>query len=258
MPERIKTYLLGRGLTEEVITDFNLGWNGTHIVIPCAGFNKYRRDPEKSEGEKYLYDKGSKASLYGKEAPVVVLTEGEFDALALISRGIPAMTSTGGCRTFKDEWLPQFSDKEVFICFDTDAAGREAALALHFKMPTSKIVQLPSEVKDVTEFFQSGKTTEQFQKLMQLAMRFKKPQPKYIQPMAIGKGKETPITLFLKIPPSKQMKCLWHDDSNPSLHFYPDTNSLYCFGCGKRYDVIDVVMKLQSISFKEALSVLEN
>lgn len=42
-----------------------------------------------------------------------------------------------------------------------------------------------------------------------------------------------------------------HDDSHPSMHIYED--HLYCFGCGKRLDVIDLVRYYKGYSFTNAL-----
>lgn len=35
-------------------------------------------------------------------------------------------------------------------------------------------------------------------------------------------------------------KCIWHDDSTPSLVFYPENNSFFCFGCEEWGDTTDI------------------
>lgn len=57
-----------------------------------------------------------------------------------------------------------------------------------------------------------------------------------------------------------QTKCIHGSDSDPSLTFFPQTNTFYCFGCGagKRpktegSDVISFVMWLDKCSFMEAI-----
>lgn len=50
--------------------------------------------------------------------------------------------------------------------------------------------------------------------------------------------------------------CPFHEDSDPSLSVDKDKGLFHCFGCGASGDVFDLVMKMQSISFKEALSFL--
>lgn len=48
--------------------------------------------------------------------------------------------------------------------------------------------------------------------------------------------------------------CLWHDDSHPSLHVYPD--GYYCFVCGASGDHLDWLMATRDLSFQEAVEVL--
>lgn len=51
-------------------------------------------------------------------------------------------------------------------------------------------------------------------------------------------------------------KCLWHDDSDPSLTYYKKSNNCYCFVCAKYADAIDIVMARDGIDFKSALKLL--
>lgn len=46
--------------------------------------------------------------------------------------------------------------------------------------------------------------------------------------------------------------CVNHNDSHPSLHFWPGSNTCHCFACGWGGDVIDLVMKRENLSFVEA------
>lgn len=49
------------------------------------------------------------------------------------------------------------------------------------------------------------------------------------------------------------MVCPFHDDKNPSLTIYTETQSWHCFGCGKSGDIFEFVMELEHITFMEAL-----
>ena len=40
------------------------------------------------------------------------------------------------------------------------------------------------------------------------------------------------------------VKCPFHDDKNPSMKLYEDSQKYHCFGCGEHGDVIDFVSKL--------------
>ena len=52
-------------------------------------------------------------------------------------------------------------------------------------------------------------------------------------------------------------KCPIHNDlNNPNFTVYPETNSFYCFRCGKGGDVITFYMLLHNIDFKTTIKEL--
>jgi len=170
LSEKARTWLIAeRGLSEEIIEKYGIGYNGREIVIPIKDrhgehvFNKYRRNPFiKSEDQsKYRFDKGATAQIYGWEhinepKDRIVICEGEFDKLVLETHGISAITGTNGAPTFKDEWVEHIKElpSEVFICMDSDYAGLKATEKLSGKLLEARIIELPDEggVKDVTDF----------------------------------------------------------------------------------------------------------
>jgi len=52
-------------------------------------------------------------------------------------------------------------------------------------------------------------------------------------------------------------RCPFHDDRNPSLSVDPVKGLYHCFGCGESGDAIELVKKLKSLSFREAVSYLK-
>ena len=50
--------------------------------------------------------------------------------------------------------------------------------------------------------------------------------------------------------------CPFHDDKHPSLAVYEDSNRSICYGCGEKGDAINFIMKLKSLSFREAVTYL--
>jgi len=143
LPVEVRTYLREkRGLTDEVIDQYKIGWFnyiGTWwITFPIKDeegkyrFFKLRQDPKLGK-EKRLYPAGNEAQLYDYEglnfsAEKIVIAEGEGDRLLLVSRGIVAITNTAGAGTFKDEWLPLMpKDKTYYIAYDNDEAGKKGA-----------------------------------------------------------------------------------------------------------------------------------
>lgn len=47
-------------------------------------------------------------------------------------------------------------------------------------------------------------------------------------------------------------RCIFHDDNNPSMSFSEKRNRFHCFACETDGDVIDFVMKMDGLPFKDA------
>lgn len=71
----------------------------------------------------------------------------------------------------------------------------------------------------------------------------------------LANAKLVPITNYLKFNSAGFASCIFHNDDSPSLKIFPD-NHVYCFGCSKRGDTIDVVMKIQGCSLNEAVKLI--
>lgn len=50
--------------------------------------------------------------------------------------------------------------------------------------------------------------------------------------------------------------CPFHSEKSPSCTVFPDTQSFYCFGCGAGGDVITFIMKIENLSYIEAVKLL--
>ena len=175
LPNHIRRYLNARGITDAVIDAHKLGWGKFYgknwITIPIRDiygafqFFKLRQDPN-AGNNKITYPKGVEAQIYGWETLAgnterILICEGEMDRLALLSKGIPAITSTHGAMTFKKEWSEMIIGKcrKIYICFDNDDAGRKgaerAAKLLENTDNAIHITTLPQEVGesgDITDY----------------------------------------------------------------------------------------------------------
>lgn len=137
-------------------------------------YEKKRKLPFYKGSNKYLYPEGSFITLYPhnllSKYKQVVLTEGELDALTLISLKLPGLT-TGGVTSFTERLVPYLKDKKVYICFDNDSMGKKHALRVANMLSTVGIevciVHLPEveRCKDIGDYFRLGYTREQFIKL---------------------------------------------------------------------------------------------
>jgi len=131
-------------------------------------FSKYRRPPEKKDGAKYIYDKGTKTSLYGIErlagVSEIFIVEGELDVLAMRTVGREAVTSTGGAMSFKEEWADLFKDKKVTVLYDNDDAGISGAMRTLFTLGGGTFRWIPplygKDISDVLENYGDDKLLE--------------------------------------------------------------------------------------------------
>ena len=91
---------------------------------------------------KYPIVTGSKPGLFGvywlmRENPdTIIFCEAWRDALAAISIGLFATSSSGGASKWDDDWLTLFAGKKVYLCFGCDEAG---VRALAYLLPLENI-----------------------------------------------------------------------------------------------------------------------
>jgi len=119
--------------------------------------------------ERYPLLPGGQHGLFGlralEDADTVWFCEGWRDALAAIAAGAAATASSGGASTWRDDWLPVFADKIVYVCMDADTAGQRAAeraaKAISRVAAKTYIVTLPFDVaeshgKDLYDYLTDG------------------------------------------------------------------------------------------------------
>ena len=180
MPNDIREYLHNdRLITNGDIDDYQLGYMEQRgkrwITIPVTDrtgsvlFLKLRQDPlNPTDGQPKYMSTGGEANMFNAQVlngkpDALVICEGELDCLVLHGMGIPAVCSTAGAATFKDEWITQLDFvRDFYVLMDNDDAGSAGADSLITKLSAAHLnssvlrVTLPPEVGehgDVTDFF---------------------------------------------------------------------------------------------------------
>jgi DNA primase len=153
-------YWHSRGLTEATMRNFYLGWDGRRYTIPhlyrLIPFGVKRRQSEIEDGfpDKYLAVKGSRGGLFNTDsmigAEIVVICEGEIDAMLVWQAGFASVSTTVGAGTFKADWVRHFQQaRKLYILYDNDRAGEEGAAKVRSLLRRAQIVRLPDGIKDV-------------------------------------------------------------------------------------------------------------
>ncbi len=158
-----------RAWTLETIKQFKLGWIDERVYIPIyednilVNIRKYdilHKTTEKFKGVKGF----NTIRLFPVESlkyETVIIFAGEPDTILAVQLGLPAITFTGAEGVFKEELLPKFKDKTVYICYDIDFAGENGARNLAKRVThhakETYIINLPKELLpangDFTDFF---------------------------------------------------------------------------------------------------------
>lgn len=177
-------YLLNRGLTRPVISDAYLGyndherrleWGETEVWLPRGitipwHYDRYywRVNIRRPAGDpKYIGPAGAANGLYQahriKPGSIVVMVEGEFDALVLRSQApdlckrgfVPVATGTASwARVLR--WVSAVSMASVvLLAFDTDDAGDTAASWWQGQLG-SKAYRLKPTEHDITDMWKAG------------------------------------------------------------------------------------------------------
>lgn len=225
----------------------------------------------------------------------VLWCEGELDALVAWSVNIPAVSGTGGAMSISPQWIELFGNTniETIICFDNDPAGGEGMVKALELVPWAKVLFLPDKpgVKDISDYVAHGGNLNELVKSARtfsgvddvladkaereskwMSVHFHtayvkyhtKPAPKARKERdpaikdRVLRAKAYPIDELLQFNHSGSARCLFHNETEASLHYYKDQNKTWCFGgCGRGYDAIDIYQKLHNVSFMEAVKALQ-
>lgn len=169
------TYFQDRGISQEVIDRFKLGYDPStkQVIMPVKGEFYIRRstDPMAQNKDRYRLPAGIKKELFNAEAlsqkKPVFITEGIIDALSIITAGhealaLPAATDTNLLKDEIQKRIEAQSLPELILCLDNDEAGQKAAHELSEylkknKLPHSAAI-IPKEYKDANGYLKASKS----------------------------------------------------------------------------------------------------
>lgn len=180
-----------RGLTDETLKKFIIGWDGDRVTIPIYDefgelvnirrykWNSYEDASKMINYEDQIGNTFGEDRIYGIEhlydptCDTIVWCEGEWDRLIAEQNGFSACTTTAGAHNFRVEWYKQIrTKKRIYICYDNDEPGRLATNTMIDNLRNSLeiyAVQWPKDWRekgDVTDIFiKDGYTVEQFMEL---------------------------------------------------------------------------------------------
>lgn len=113
-------------------------------------------------------------AIDNKERNLVVICEGEIDAMTISQYGLPALSVPfGGGAGAKQQWIDHEYEnlerfEEIFICMDNDEAGQIATkeIATRLGYHRCNFVNLPKKFKDANECLMGGVSRDEFIQLI--------------------------------------------------------------------------------------------
>jgi len=167
-----RDYFHRRGLSNDTIDRFQLGWYNDYHMIPFfedGTFRNFqmRRDMPTKRIKGYYKDVGP--LLFNSDILKIVDTvfyaEGPVDAMILSQNGLPAVSSNCG-GGYKPEWYSKFlKAKLIYILFDNDSAGVKEAKRLAKFLGESRCLiytfsDFDEDAYDPVDYFNDGNTVE--------------------------------------------------------------------------------------------------
>lgn len=172
-----------RGLTDETIQHFRLGYSEEHDAISIPVFKngeliniKYRLlHPNEV---KYIGERGAETWIYNevgiddaRKKGAVLIVEGEFDLMMVWQRGITNVISPASGKDSYGVWIERIdSIPKVWIAYDNDIGGKETSLKIAERLGLEKCyeVQYPHDIKDANDYLKIN-DKESFKQLLKEA-----------------------------------------------------------------------------------------
>ncbi len=133
--ENDRHYFYNRGITDDTIRRFRLGYYNNFYTIPFYMDGTFKQIQLRRDSPKLItnYYKGVGPVLFNSDilrlTNKIYFTEGIIGAIILAQLGIPAVSMNIGSEGFMPEWVKYFvRQKEIYLLFDRDSAGDFGAI----------------------------------------------------------------------------------------------------------------------------------
>lgn len=186
----LKEFVEKRGINRSSIRKRLIGWDmrANAYTIPIfdakgdlVNVRRYSMQADTDRRKIWSISGRGGAVLYPVdqlESDVIIVCEGELDALVTGQNGYAAITRTGAAKVWDVEWSKLFKGKLVYLCHDADNAGVAAnqtvAKHLYRFARELRIISLPYGItdkhgKDLTDFWREH-DAERFELLLKRAL----------------------------------------------------------------------------------------
>ena len=157
-------WLRGRAFKDETIKHFHLGAKENTIILPYFKNGVLVNKKSRSIIDKHnmFQDKDAEPTLFNRDnidSNTLIITEGEFDTMAMHQYGIESVSVLNGCTGnswIENEWEFLETFKEIIICFDNDQAGQKGAVDLAKKLGLWRCSIAVFPYKDANECLMKG------------------------------------------------------------------------------------------------------
>jgi DNA primase len=178
-----RDYFYERGLTDETIDRFQLGWYNNFNTIPIFENGTFRNFQLRKDNPKTIraYYKGVGGLLFNSDilkiTDTVFIVEGPVDAMILSQNGFPAISTTIS-GTILPQWFYKFvNQKIIYVVFDNDSAGVKEAKSVAKTLGVTRckiytFEDFEEKGYDPVDFFRDGNTREEFKNIIKERSRF--------------------------------------------------------------------------------------
>lgn len=179
-PKEKRASASGKSKIEKVYDYHDLDGQLRHQTVRYKPKKFLQRQPDPSLKQPWIWNlDGITPILYRLAATyaaaqagrLVLLTEGEKDADAAVEKlGATATTSPMGAGKWREHYVPYLEGAHVAIVADKDEPGRkharDIAKSLQGKVKSIRVLEMPGEGKDLSDWIDAGGTRENFRELL--------------------------------------------------------------------------------------------